>query len=144
MGGQVQLGLDIQAPLYTAGYQGRTPEQFVRLLEKHGITQVIDVREYPVSRRPGFTKKALADVLTKAGIAYVHVKEAGNPFRHAPELGRYAEHLDAHPEAVARVADEARKAPSVLLCFERNPNECHRTELARRVAEVLRVGVETI
>ena len=140
----MQLGFDIQAPLYTAGYQGRTPDAFVRLLEKHGITQVIDVREHAVSRRPGFTKKALAAVLTQAGVAYVHLKQAGNPFRHAPQLGQYAEHLDAHPEAVEAVAAAAKAAPSVLLCFERNPAECHRTELARRVAAKLGVPVEPI
>lgn len=56
--------------LYTAGYQGRTPEAFVRLVEKHDTRQVIDVRERLVSRRPGFGKGALIKVLDAAGVKY--------------------------------------------------------------------------
>lgn len=141
---RVQLNLLIDAPLYTAGYQGRTPDALIRLMQKHGITQLIDVREHPVSRRPGFGRKALSAAVTAAGLTYVHLREAGNPFRKELQRGQYDAHLDAHPEIVAQVADTARRAPSVLLCFERDPEHCHRTALARRVAAALQVPLEAL
>ena len=133
----MQLSFGIEPTLFTAGYQGRTIDAFVRLLSTHGIKQVIDVREHPSSRRPGFAKTPLSRALGEAGIGYVHLREAGNPFRHddsAPWQSAYAAHLDAHPEIVERVAEAAKTATSVLVCFERDPRDCHRSILAERIA----------
>ena len=54
--------------LYTVGYEGRTLPQFVRLLREHGITRLVDVRERPASRKPGFSALPLLDALRKVGI----------------------------------------------------------------------------
>jgi uncharacterized protein (DUF488 family) len=137
----VQLSFGLDPVLYIAGYQGRELDAFVRLMTRHEITQVIDVRERPSSRRPGFAKSPLAAALESAGIRYVHVREAGNPFRHEgleskAILAKYARHIDAHPEIVNQVATLARERPSALLCFEHDPSECHRSVLADRVARV--------
>jgi uncharacterized protein (DUF488 family) len=37
-------------------------------LRKHGIRTVVDVRELPLSRKPGFSKKTLADRLLLNGV----------------------------------------------------------------------------
>lgn len=105
---------------------------FVRLVLRVGVTQVIDIREHPTSRRPGFAKTSLSKALGEVGVEYVHVREAGNPFGH--DLEKYAAHLDAHPQVVTRVADLAQKKTSLLLCFERNAADCHRSVLAPCVA----------
>jgi Protein of unknown function, DUF488 len=41
---------------------------FLGALRKHGIRTVVDVRELPLSRKPGFSKKTLADRLLLNGV----------------------------------------------------------------------------
>ena len=81
-------------------------------------------------------------VLKEAGIDYVHLKALGTPpeGREAARKGRhdvlervYAAQLDT-PEAAAdgaRMVALAEEKPSALLCFERDPAQCHRTLLRR-------------
>ena len=45
--------------LYTAGYEGLTIDAFIARLKQAGIDRVLDVREYPLSRKKGFSKKCL-------------------------------------------------------------------------------------
>src|SRR3546814_18177557 len=46
--------------LYTIGYAGQTLEGFLRRLKQVGVLTVVDVRELPLSRKSGFSKRALA------------------------------------------------------------------------------------
>jgi uncharacterized protein (DUF488 family) len=123
--------------LFTIGYEGRTVEELIEALLARGVDRVIDVRELPLSRRKGFSKTALAEALDRAGIDYVHVREAGNPFRRDPGgrvLARYRDHLARTPEVVATVIDVARGRRAALLCLERDPSQCHRAILATAIA----------
>ena len=57
--------------LYTVGHSTRTLDELVALLEEHGVTQLVDVRHFPRSRRnPQFNQEALNADLPKRGIAY--------------------------------------------------------------------------
>ena len=58
--------------LFTLGYEQRTIEEFVRMLEDAGVGVLVDVRETPWSHKPGFSKRGLAEHLEAAGIEYVH------------------------------------------------------------------------
>jgi uncharacterized protein (DUF488 family) len=49
--------------IFTAGYEGLTIQTFIARLQQANIGKVIDVREYPVSRKPGFSKKSFAQCL---------------------------------------------------------------------------------
>ena len=49
--------------LWSIGYEGRTPEEFLDLLRKAGVTLVCDVRRNPISRKRGFSKGTLSRVL---------------------------------------------------------------------------------
>ena len=132
--------------LHTIGYQGRSLEEFVRLLRASGIDALVDVRDVPWSHKPGFSKKPLSEALAKARVAYVPAPFAGNPKSLRSSVGTtedalrlYAGHLDAEPEIVAKfdtlIEDllEQGKRPC-LLCFEDDPAACHRTILAERWA----------
>jgi len=55
-------------PLLTAGYATHQPDSFLELLKRHGVRLVIDVRQNPVSRRPGFSRSALARFLALGNI----------------------------------------------------------------------------
>ena len=46
--------------VFTVGYEGPSVDRFLSLLAEHGIDTIVDVREYPVSRKLGFSKKGQA------------------------------------------------------------------------------------
>ena len=47
--------------IYTIGYEGIDIDRFLSLLRKHDIETVIDIRELPLFRKPGFPKKTRPD-----------------------------------------------------------------------------------
>ena len=62
----------------TIGHSTRTIEEFLRLLQAHAGTQVVEVRTAPLSRHnPQFNRNTLPDSLKSAGIDYVHMVELG-------------------------------------------------------------------
>jgi uncharacterized protein (DUF488 family) len=131
--------------IFTIGYEGSTVGEFIAALKQACVSQVIDVRALPLSRRPGFSKSPLRTALEAEGIEYVHLKALGTPAegRSAARAGRHKE-LDRIysgqlelPEAMAQSAqmlELARERPSALLCMERDPAHCHRTLLLKATA----------
>ena len=131
-------------PLYSIGYEKTLLRDVVGALTAAGVTTLIDVRDRPISRRPGFSKRQLAAAVEDAGMRYVHLQALGTP----PE-GRLAnrrrewdrfwgivEERLAGPEAelaLREAADLARAAPSCLLCYEADWRMCHR----RRIVEIV-------
>ncbi len=64
--------------IWTVGHSNRPLEEFVRLLQTHGATLVVDVRKMPGSRRnPQFGCDTLPQALRQAGIGYVHMPGLG-------------------------------------------------------------------
>ena len=130
--------------LYTMGYEKRTIEEFTALLQAAGVDVLVDVRSVPWSHKRDFAKSALHAHLGAHGLRYVHAGFAGNPKRLRAQGGTseellaiYAKHLDDHPEIVkefrALVADLARDGHRpCIMCFERDPRDCHRSVLAAR------------
>ena len=142
-------------PLYTVGYEGADVGGVIAALRRAGVTTLLDVRDAPISRKPGFSKKALREALEAAGIRYVHLRWLGNP-RTGREASRsgdipafrriYLARL-ATPEADAQLDEAdciATAGPACLLCFERDPARCHRTILAARLRERNGYAVEDL
>lgn len=137
--------------VFTIGYEAATMADFLGALSAAGVQRVIDVRALPLSRRPGFSKTTLAASLAGVGIDYVHLKALGTPKagRDAAKKGDvatleavYAGQLEL-PEAQAQAAQMlalADEKPSALLCFERDPQHCHRTLLLEAEGQ----GVEVV
>ena len=131
------------ALLATIGYEGASLDAFLRTLQRARIDCVVDIRELPLSRRPGFSRTPLRAALGQLGIAYRHERGLGAPralrqaLRRDADLGRffsgYRRHLRARRALVARLAAELRGRVA-LLCYERDPARCHRS----LVAEALR------
>ena len=131
--------------IFTIGYEATTMAEFIVALQEAGVELVIDVRALPLSRRPGFSKSPLKAALGEAGIGYVHLKALGTPAdgRQAARSGRhddlkriYAGQLGL-PEAIVaaeQMLELAAETPSALLCFERDPTQCHRTLLLESAA----------
>ncbi|HEY0315733.1 MAG TPA: DUF488 domain-containing protein [Sphingomonas sp.] len=131
--------------LYTIGYEGATQADLIAALETAGVRRLIDVRQLPLSRRPGFSKTPLRMALAEHGIDYVHLKALGTPpeGREAARRGRHEEMARIYratlADPAAMMAAEqmkalASEAPSALLCFEREPAHCHRQVLIDEVA----------
>ena len=130
--------------LYTLGYEKRTIEEFIEILRAAKVDTLIDVRDVPWSHKRDFAKSKLDAHLASAGIRYVHAGFAGNPKRLRSTastteelLSVYEQHLDEHPEIldrfrelVADLSDEGRRM--CIMCFERDPRDCHRSVLAAR------------
>lgn len=137
--------------LYSIRYERRDQTEFVTTLAAHGIEVLVDVRLNPRSRRPGFSKRQLADALAGAGIAYVHEPTLGNQrdnraaFAAPDGAGRdrlRAQLRDEGHEALMRLAERARHHVVAVMCLERRADHCHRrvvTEKALRLAPALDV-----
>lgn len=133
--------------LFTVGYADRTADDLVSALRKAGIERVVDVRELPLSRRPGFSKSRLAAALEREGIRYEHVRALGNPKELRdrykggdPEGGAHAyrAHLDAAAgPALAELAASVTQERSCLLCLEASHLDCHRAVIAEALTERL-------
>ena len=133
-----------QVNLYTIGYEGRTLDDFVSALQTAGVQLLADVREAPVSRKPGFSKSALEQALRASGIAYRHLRALGcpKPIRDQHKVDgdwqrytrEFMQHLDQQQGAVEELAALTQTQLTALLCFETDFDRCHRTYVARAVA----------
>ena len=132
--------------VFTIGYEGATQSGLIVALQRAGVERVIDVRAVPLSRKPGFSRNVLAAGLGEAGIDYVHLKALGTPpaGREAARKGRWTEMVRIYAEQLetleagaeaARMIALAEEKPSALLCFERDPSQCHRTPLREAVMQ---------
>ena len=65
--------------LATIGYEGAALADFIATLKAARVSLVLDIREAPISRRPGFSKRVLGAALEETGIAYLHLRGLGNP-----------------------------------------------------------------
>ncbi|WP_405124651.1 DUF488 family protein [Ralstonia pseudosolanacearum] len=140
--------------IFTIGYEGLDIDTFVSLLTEHAIDTVVDIRELPLSRKPGFSKKALASVLNLSGLEYVHMVDLGCP---KPVRDRYREdgnwkhytqgflkYLKTQDAAVAELSDLVSSSTCALLCYEADYNFCHRSMVANAVREHCGAAVEHI
>lgn len=119
--------------IYTAGTSTRSPEEFLALLERHGIRAVLDVRRFPSSRRfPHFNRAELFRRLADAGIEYCYLGEELGGFRN----GGYKEYMatPAFTKGVGRLTRLAADAPSAVMCSEFLPWKCHRRFIAAHLA----------
>lgn len=133
----------------TIGYEGATVGTFQQALRAAEIDLLVDVRALASSRRPGFAKTRLAANAEAVGAEYLHLRALGTPAdgRAAARAGRHAEMKRifreqlATPEAqeqLAFLADLVRQGRRVcLLCFEANPEHCHRSIVANALAPIV-------
>jgi uncharacterized protein (DUF488 family) len=129
--------------IFTIGHSTRTFNQFLELLQAHGIERVLDIRTIPRSRRnPQYSLDTLGPALEAAGINYVHLKKLGGLRRPKPDSKNvgwrnasfrgYADYM-ATPEfeiALSRAIELSQVEPSALMCAEAVPWRCHRSLVA--------------
>ncbi len=129
--------------VFTIGHSTRSLDEFVALLQGHGVRQLADVRTAPGSRRyPHFGKDALDRALAERHIAYRHFPALGGlrkPRRDSPNMGLrnesfrgYADYKQtpAFDEALSALIDFASAAPTAVMCAEAVWWRCHRSLLS--------------
>lgn len=131
--------------VFTIGYEGLDIDAFMSLLAEYGIDTVVDVRELPLSRKPGFSKKSLANILNISGREYVHMVDLGCPklvrdrYREDGNWKRYTEgflkYLKTQDDAIAELSALAATSNCALLCYEADSNFCHRSMVANAVKD---------
>ena len=131
---------------YTIGYEGWELDDFVTRLREQRVEVLIDIREKPVSRKPGFSKTPLREALEEAGIEYVHVKELGSPtaIRYEYKSGgdkdsffrAYRAYLKTQVDQLRTVLDAVREKTCCLMCLERHAMDCHRSAVSDRLKEL--------
>ena len=129
--------------IFTIGHSTRPLNEFVELLQMHGVTMVADVRTIPKSRHnPQFNEGALKQALKRAHIRYKHLKKLGG-LRHTTKnsinLGwrntsfrGYADYMATAEfaeglEALTKIAILKKTA---IMCAEAVPWRCHRSLIA--------------
>ena len=132
--------------LFTAGYEGIDIDTFLERLCDAGVDKVIDVRQYPISRKAGFSKTAFSSQLRAAGIEYEHIRELGCPkpireqYKSDGDWSRYTHGFRAYiatqTVAVQRVVHEASNLDACLVCFEADATFCHRRLVAEAGKEL--------
>ena len=131
--------------IYTIGYEGLDIDTFLSMLSEHGIDTIVDVRELPLSRKRGFSKKALSSLLELSGREYVHMAELGCPkpvrdtYRGDGDWPRYTKgfmkYLKTQSDAIAKLTKLAGASNCALLCYEADSNFCHRSMVANAVTD---------
>ena len=130
--------------LYTVGYEGQSIGEFLELLKSHGVEHLVDIRDAPISRKPGFSKTALSEAAAAVSIRYSHVRTLGCPKpirarqKASPDWARYTRdfklYLAAQAASLTELRSTAERAPTCLMCFEADVNRCHRLFVAEAIA----------
>jgi len=127
----------------TIGHSMRTLDEFIALLQAHGVSCVADVRTVPRSRHnPQFNKTSLPRSLKKAELGYVHLPGLGG-LRHAkrdsPNMGwrntsfrGFADYMQTpeFEQSLAELIQLAKQKRIALMCAEAVPWRCHRSLIA--------------
>ncbi len=125
---------------YTIGYGGGGIDHFAARLQEQRVKVLIDIREKPASRKPGFSKTPLRAALEEAGIEYVHVRALGSPstIRYEYKNGgdketffkAYRAYLKTQVAHLRTVLDAVRERTCCLMCLERHAMDCHRSTVS--------------
>jgi uncharacterized protein (DUF488 family) len=129
--------------IFTIGHSTHPIEEFIHLLQAHGVEQLIDIRTVPRSRtNPQFNRDILPASLEVAGIGYLHMPALGG-LRHArpdspntawrnTSFRGYADYMQT-PEftaAIDSLVEFGSRTQVAIMCAEAVPWRCHRSLVA--------------
>jgi len=146
---------NVPTKLMTIGYEGSSITDFIATLTACDVTTLIDVRELPLSRKKGFSKRALSGALEGAGIKYQHVRQLGDPKpgRDAARSGDmqsfrriFGNHIkqESAQTALNSVVPTILEGGACLLCFERCHRDCHRAIVANELTKIANIELAHI
>jgi uncharacterized protein (DUF488 family) len=129
----------LKKQVFTIGHSTHSLEEFIQMLKSFEIKQLVDIRNYPGSRRyPHFNKESLAISLAQEGIDYIHCKDLGgrrktnvdshNTRWRLPAFRGYADYMEAEPfkKAIEELQILAHQKRTAYMCSEAVWWRCHR------------------
>ena len=131
--------------LFTIGYEGLSLEDYLNRLLIHGVRTLCDVRKNAYSQKYGFSKAQLQPACDGVGIKYIHIPELGIESSQRQELHSQADYdllfdryrktvlarSDEQLDRIVRLIDADERV--ALTCFEKDVEQCHRTQIARKL-----------
>lgn len=133
------MSLKQENTIWTIGHSTHTFEDYLNILQSFEIEQVVDIRNFPGSRRfPHFNKDVLEIALPKEKLSYVHLKSLGgrrkahinskNTGWRLPAFRGYADYMETEDfkQAITELESYAREHRVVYMCAEAVWWSCHR------------------
>lgn len=141
--------------LMTVGYEGLTIDGFLNNLLRNRVEKIVDVRSHPYSRKYGFSKTELSKFCSHLGIEYLSYPDLGIPSALRRNLDSNTDFqnlwslykrniLKEASQKVTQLVDSINATRAALLCFEADPNHCHRSVLAEAIAERISADIKHI
>ena len=140
--------------LFTIGHSNRPVSELLTMLRAARVARLVDVRAIPKSRRwPQYNGEALKRSLAAEEIEYAWRGDALGGFRKpvpgSPNVALdgafrgFADHMatPGFARAIDELLDDARRAPTAIMCAEKIPAQCHRSLITDYV---LARGVEVV
>lgn len=136
-----------QEGFYSIGYEGLSIEKYLNLLIKKDIKILADVRKNPISRKYGFSRKTLSNAVENIGIRYISFSDLGIDTQERQYLNTQSDYdilfakyekevLSRNASGLDSLYDLYKTEKRVAItCFEKNPLQCHRTRILRRLSE---------
>jgi uncharacterized protein (DUF488 family) len=131
------------------GYEGQDLPSFLAAVTVAGIEVLIDIRLNPMSRKRGFSKRALTESLAGIGVVYRHEPALGNPKTNRAGFTGPADEWSAAratyqpllsapaaQDALARIAETALTSRTAVLCFEADQQHCHRDVVLTQLSDL--------
>lgn len=126
--------------IFTVGHSTHPIDEFLGLLQAHGVNKLIDVRTVPKSRHnPQFNEDSLAASVRASGITYRRMASLGGlrrtskdspngAWRNASFRG-YADYMQTEEfaAAVGELLERGRSSDAAIMCAEAVPWRCHRS-----------------
>jgi len=117
--------------IYTLGTDRRSEEDFVEILLAYNIQSLIDVRRFPRSKIPIFSRKNLELLLSREKLEYHFLGAELGGFRKGGYLAYTA--TDDFSKGIDLLESIVFIKTSVIICSERFPWKCHRKWIAREL-----------
>jgi uncharacterized protein (DUF488 family) len=142
---------DSRVTVYSIGHSNHSIETFLAILDRHGITSLVDVRSAPYSRYvPHFNRPELEDAVERHKIRYVFLgdelggRPPGDQFYDDEGYVLYyrAATADFFLHGLDKLVEEAGVYRAAMMCSEEDPTNCHRRLLIARVLE--KQGVQVV
>jgi uncharacterized protein (DUF488 family) len=129
----------MEKTIWTIGHSTHPLEEFIEMLRSFEIRLLVDIRNYPGSKRyPHFNKEALQQSLPANGIEYLHLKELGGRRKPVADsvntrwkntaFRGYADYMQTKDfrNAMKLLEEKAGQQRTAYMCSEAVWWSCHR------------------
>jgi uncharacterized protein (DUF488 family) len=139
--------------IFSIGYEQKDIDSFLNLLIQNNVQIVVDVRRNPFSMNFAFTRTKLQRSLNGVGIEYIHYPNLGIEGELRKNLNEEKDYkklfelyskemLPKNTKDIAKVLELGKKGRIVLLCFEKDPQFCHRGILSKKLEDLQKIQVK--